>query len=61
MEIIVRAVCATKLPTLTFYDVRWDEPRGFIALINDLFTNIKITDSKVREVSAWRVPRGGIA
>jgi len=47
MEIIVRAVCATKLPTLTF-----DDNRGFIALINDLFTNIKITDSKNPDLEA---------
>lgn len=42
MEIIVRAVCATKLPTLTF-----DDNNRFRALLGDLFPGIKVTDTQV--------------
>ena len=39
MSLIVRAVCATKLPTLTF-----DDNRRFRDLLADLFPGISITD-----------------
>lgn len=40
MEIIIRAVCAIKLPTLTF-----DDNTRFRALMGDLFPGIAITDT----------------
>ena len=39
MSLIVRSVCATKLPTLTF-----DDTRRFRDLLADLFPGISITD-----------------
>ena len=45
MSLIVRAVCATKLPTLTF-----DDNRRFRDLLADLFPGISITDSVSAEL-----------
>ena len=39
MSLVVRSVCATKLPTLTF-----DDNRRFRDLLADLFPGISITD-----------------